>query len=108
MIFHDNSCVWNWQAYFKSFNFKNISNVFEKIWIGQFKKLKFSDEEYEAVQVYRSDSKAGPDDKWFSSRLSPASFISSVGLITPEMIQPYPKKDRTTPKKTKKGKLPGT
>ena len=43
-----------------------------------------------------------------SSRLPPASpSTSSVGLITTEIIRPYPKVDRNVPKKTKKGKLKG-
>lgn len=36
---------------------------------------------------------------------SPSS--SAVGLITPEVIRPYPRVDRNALKKSKKGKLPG-
>lgn len=119
-------------AYFESFNCKNITSAFEKTGIWPFNKLAFSDEDFTPVQVYHSDSTAGPDVNVpqiipedidlaqldLPARSTPASpsllsqpfhlpSTSAVGLITPEIIRPYPKVDRKALKKSKKGKLPG-
>lgn len=119
-------------AYFESFNCKNIASAFEKTGIWPFNKLAFSEEDFAPVQVYYSGSTAGPDvnvqqimpEEINLSRQDPpvrsapaspslptqpfdASCSSAVGLITPEIIRPYPKVDKNALKKSKKGKLPG-
>lgn len=55
------------------------------------------------------------DLPWSSAPVSPSllspttapASSSTVGLITPEIIRPYPRVDRNALKKSKKGKLPG-
>ncbi|KAG5892730.1 hypothetical protein JTB14_001101 [Gonioctena quinquepunctata] len=119
-------------AYVESFNCKNIASAFETTGIWPFNKLTFSEEDFAPVQVYHSGSPAGPDvnvqqiipeeinntqqDQPPISAPAPTSLLSqpfdspstsAVGLITPEIIRPYPKVDRNALKKSKKGKLPG-
>lgn len=115
-------------AYFESFNCKNIVSAFEKTGIWPFNKLTFSDDDFAPVQVYQSDFIAGSDTQPIISEeinhapdlpprpsTSPSLMsqtfespsTSAVGLITPEIIQPYPQVDKNALKRTKKGKQPG-
>ena len=119
-------------AYFESFNCKNIISGFEKTGIWPFNKLAFSDEDFTPVQVYHSDTSTGQDvnmpqsisedidigQQDLASRGVPTSpsllsqpldspSTSVVGLITPEIIRPYPKVDTRTITRSKKGKQPG-
>ncbi|KAG7300114.1 hypothetical protein JYU34_015655 [Plutella xylostella] len=115
-------------AYFESFTCKNIASAFEKTGIWPFNKLAFSDEDFAPVQVYQTESTAGPDvnvqliveegagnTQQDSPPASPsilsqpidAPSTSAAGLITPDMIRPYPKVVRSMQTKLKKGKMPG-
>ncbi|KAG5880093.1 hypothetical protein JTB14_011596 [Gonioctena quinquepunctata] len=117
-------------AYLESFNCNNIASAFETTGIWPFNKLTFSEEDFAPVQVYHSGFPAGPDvnvqeiipvnntkqDQPPISAPAPTSLLSqpfdspstsAVGLITPEIIRPYPKVDKNALKKSKKGKLPG-
>ncbi|XP_022909090.1 uncharacterized protein [Onthophagus taurus] len=120
-------------AYFQSFNGKNITAAFEKTGIWPFNKLVFSDEDFAPVQVYHNDSapepsvtnaeatndEAAPQEApqtsppaspvlpvvCSSSSYAMASPSTSLGIVTPEMIRPYPKIHKTTSATAKKRKI---
>ncbi|CAB3235439.1 unnamed protein product [Arctia plantaginis] len=112
-------------AYFDAFTSKNITKAFKKTGIWPLNKLTFSDGDFDAVQVYHSQSfthsrhSTIPEeiDITQEDQLSPRSethspsllaqpldlqSTSAQGLITPEIIRPYPKVARDVTKKSKK------